>query len=273
MSNIILPVAIVAAIGLVASIILVIAARFMAVKVDERVTQVRAVLPGANCGACGFAGCDEYAEKLVNDGVKSNLCIPGGGEVAKQVSEVLGVAFEEVQELRAVVKCRGHLGTTDYIMEWQGPQSCKIANQFYQGRRSCSHACLGYGDCVEVCQYDAIHIVNGVAVVNKSNCVGCGMCARECPNDLIDIRPAASDVFVGCSSTDKGAFTRKLCQNGCIGCKKCERTCEFGAITVTDNLARIDPAKCTNCKKCVEQCPTGAILYYQCEARGESAAS
>jgi len=259
MLDILSPVGVVAAIGLLSGVLLTIAAKYMAVPVDDRVTNVREVLPGANCGACGFAGCDEYAEKLVHDGVKTNLCTPGGGAVALAISKQLGVEAEEVVPKSAIVKCSGTCKDTTYIMDYQGPQTCEACNYFYQGRGSCSHACLGFGDCVQVCQYDAIHIENGIAVVDKENCTGCSMCAKACPNFLINIVPSSSEIFVGCSSKDKGAFTRKVCSAGCIGCKKCEKTCAYGAITITDNLAAIDPEKCVNCGDCVGVCPTNVI--------------
>ena len=261
MSAIILPVAIVAIIGIVSGVILTVADKFMSVPVDERVSNVRAVLPGANCGACGFAGCDEYAEKLVNDGVKTNLCTVGGGAVAHQISDLLGADFEEVVAKCAVVKCTGSREKTSYIMDYQGPQTCAACSSFYQGRGSCSHACLGYGDCLQACQYGALYLVNGVAVVDKEACIGCSMCAASCPNNLIEVIPAASGIFVGCSSTDPGGKVRKLCKSGCIGCKRCEKACEYGAITVENNLASIDPAKCTNCGSCVEVCPTKVIRH------------
>lgn len=259
MQAILIPVIIVAGIGILAGVILTVAAKFMSVPVDERVSDVREVLPGANCGACGFAGCDEYAEKLVNDGVKTNLCTPGGSDVAHRISNLLGGEFEEVVPMRAVVKCSGTKGNTEYIMDYQGPKTCEGCNYFYQGRGTCSHACLGFGDCVLVCQYGAMYVENGIAVVDKELCTGCGMCVSRCPNNLIEVIPAANEVFVACSSTDHGAFTRKICKAGCIGCKRCEKACEYGAIIITDNLAHIDPVKCVNCGKCVPVCPTKVI--------------
>ncbi len=268
MSAIFLSVAVVTIIGIAAGILLSIAAKFMSVPVDERVSNIRAVLPGANCGACGFAGCDEYAAKLVEDGVKSNLCTPGGSSVALQISELLGGGFEEVVPMSAIVKCSGKFGNTQYIMDYQGPKTCEANNSLYQGRGSCSHACLGFGDCVNVCQYGALSIVDGIAVVDKDLCTGCAMCVMKCPKHLIEVVPSKSEVFVGCSSTDSGVFTRKICSAGCIGCKRCEKVCEDGAITVMNNLASIDYSKCTNCGKCVEVCPTKVIkknLYSACE--------
>lgn len=265
MNAILFPVAIVGGVGLLASVLLVIAAKVMAVPPDALFDAVRAELPGANCGACGYAGCDDYAKACAHSGAKTNLCIVGGDACAHGISAALGVAFEDVEEQYAIVRCSGNCYATDSVMDYQGKQTCAACNVFYQGKGSCSHGCLGYGDCLAACQYGAISIVDGIAVVDKAICVGCGMCAKTCPNQLINVIPAVSTVFVGCSSHDKGAFTRKVCKNGCIGCKKCEKVCESGAVIVTNNLAAIDPKKCINCGKCVENCPTGAIVT--CESR------
>jgi Na+-translocating ferredoxin:NAD+ oxidoreductase RNF subunit RnfB len=249
----------VAIIGVVAGVMLTLAAKFMAVPVDETVLKIREALPGANCGACGFAGCDEYAKNLAAGGVECNLCTPGGSGVAAILGGLLGRDAGEVVPMQAVVRCSGTCERTNYIMDYQGPQSCEGNNYFFQGRGSCSHACLGFGDCVAVCQYDAIHIVDGIAVVDPYACTGCGMCAKRCPNHLIELTPKANTVFVGCHSTDAGAFTRKICQMGCIGCKRCEKTCSYGAITITSNLASIDTAKCVSCGDCLAVCPTKCI--------------
>ena len=268
MTSIMFPAVIVGGIGLICAIVLVVAAKVMALPADELFDSIRAELPGANCGACGYAGCDDYAKAVAHDGAKTNLCVPGGAGVAAKVSAAMGVAAESVEAKYAVVRCSGNCYATDSVMDYKGKQSCAACNFFYQGKGSCSHGCLGYGDCINACQYGAISIVDGIAVIDKAACVGCGMCAKACPNQLITVIPASSTVYVGCSSHDKGAYTRKVCKNGCIGCKKCERTCEHGAITVTDNLASIDPEKCVNCGNCVTACPTGAIVT--CESRCEA---
>lgn len=259
MQAILMPTVIVSVIGIIAGVILSAADKYISVPVDERVSNVRDILPGANCGACGFAGCDEYADKLVNEDAATNLCTPGGQEVAKQISGLLGKSFASVEEKQAVVKCSGTCGSTENIMDYSGIMTCEANNYFYQGRGSCTYTCLGFGDCVRECQYDALHIEDGIAVVDYNKCTGCGMCAPKCPNVLISIIPKKSRVFVGCSSNDKGAYTRKICSAGCIGCKKCEKTCKFGAIIIKDNLAGIDPEKCTNCGECAEVCPTKVI--------------
>lgn len=254
------PIAIVTVTGIIAAVVLTLAAKFMAVTVNESVAQIYSVLPGVNCGACGFAGCEEYARQLAeNSSIKPNLCTPGGADVARKISTILGIEFESVAGKYAIVKCSGTLDKTDYVMDFRGLQSCSANKLFYRGRGACFKACLGYGDCVKACNYDAISIVNGVAVVDKCSCVGCGLCVSRCPNDLIAIIPSSSTVFVGCSSPDPAAVTRKACKAGCIACKKCEKVCEFDAIKVENNIATIDPEKCTNCGACIAACPVGVI--------------
>lgn len=254
---------IVSGIGLVCGMILVIAAKIMAVPVDEMAIELREALPGANCGACGYAGCDDYAKQLCDGGasgaVKTNLCTPGGDSVSRKISEILGVAFADVEEVKAAVYCAGDFDTSDYVMEYEGPRSCKACNSFYQGRRSCTHGCLGFGDCADVCKFGAIQIVNGLAVIDHDLCTGCGACNKVCPNHILGLAKDTALVHVACSSHDKGAYTRKVCRAGCIGCMKCQKTCEFDAIRVTENLASIDIEKCTNCGKCAEVCPTKVI--------------
>ena len=262
-TTVVLPIIILSALGLIAGLLLALAAKFMAVKSDPKFDQIREALPGANCGACGYTGCDDYAKALAStEGVKTNLCIPGGENTSRSISEILGVEFANVERMSAVVRCGGDCDATGYAMEYRGPQTCSACNTFYLGRGKCSHACLGFGDCVAVCMYDAIHLENGIAVVDKEKCTGCGMCVRECPNSIIELRPTSNLVFVRCSSHDKGAFTRKVCSRGCIGCKKCEKVCPTGAAKVTENLASIDPKLCTNCHACEEACPTQCIRSY-----------
>lgn len=259
--NIMTPVIIVVAIGLVAAAILVIASKVFFVPVDETVANLRAELPGANCGACGYAGCDDYANALAEDpSVGASKCPVGGAEVAAKLAEILGVEAGDADPQVAVVRCNGTKDAAKTIMEYDGVKTCAAAKQFFGGMSACPHGCIGLGDCEVVCQYDAIHVCNGVAVVNRDACVGCGMCANVCPNTVIRMQTKKNLVVVQCKSTDKGAVTRKACTNGCIGCKKCEKVCKFDAITVENNLANIDPQKCKNCGLCVKECPTGAII-------------
>ncbi len=252
---------IVCSIGLVCGIVLVIASRFLAVPVDETAGKLKEALPGANCGACGFAGCEDYANKLAEDrSTRTNLCTPGGDETSRNISEILGVPFQDVDEQKAIVACRGNYETAQYQMDYQGPKSCKACTIYYTGRKACVYGCLGYGDCVSVCKFDALSIVDGLAVVDYDNCTGCGMCANMCPTKVISMRSDDCKVFVACTSHSKGAVTRKACSAGCIACKKCEKTCQFDAIHVVDNCAVVDADKCTGCKECIGVCPVKVII-------------
>ena len=262
MSAILTPVLILSGMGLAAGLLLSAADHFMGVKADEKTAMVRECLPGANCGACGFAGCDEYAAKVAAGEAAPNLCIPGGQKAANEISEVLGLAAASVEEMRGMVSCCGTKDTSSYVMDYQGPKSCKACNMFYQGRRSCSTGCLGYGDCVTACKFDAISIQDGLAHIDPDKCTGCGACAKACPNHIIAMVPKKASYCVACSSHDKGAYTRKICSAGCIGCGLCQRNCPAGAITVTDNLAHIDQDKCTGCGLCAEKCPTKCIRKF-----------
>ena len=248
-------------VGIVAGVGLTLAAKFMAVPVDETAVKIRECLPGANCGGCGFAGCDDYAAALAADpSIGTAKCPVAGADCAAALAAVLGVEAGTAEPNVAVVMCNGHNGAAKKLMEYQGLSTCVAAKQLYGGGNVCGHGCIGLGDCEKICPYGAIKVCNGVAVVARELCVGCGMCANQCPNKVIRIAPAKNKVVVQCHSTDAGAKTRKACSNGCIGCKKCEKACKFEAITVENNLAFIDPEKCKNCGLCAKDCPTGAII-------------
>lgn len=251
----------VAAIGAVCAIMLVVASRLFAVEEDETYARIREYLPGANCGACGYAGCDGYAKALAEKKTsKINLCVPGGDAAAKNIAELLGAEHEDVVERVAVVHCYGDCTHTSNKMDYVGIQSCEAAKLMYGGRGRCVYGCMGLGDCVRVCPQNAICIENGIAHVDTRLCIGCGLCARTCPRGLISVERDVERVLVTCNNTEKGASVRAKCSNGCIGCKKCEKNCEVGAIRVEDNLARIDYSKCVACGKCAEVCPVGCIL-------------
>lgn len=255
-----IPVIIVVAIGLVCAAILTIASKVFFVPVDETFAKLRAELPGANCGACGFNGCDDYANALAEDhSLSCSLCPVGGADCAAKLAEVLGVEAGSADKQVAVVRCNGTSGAVKSLMEYAGVKTCTAAKQFYGGINACSYGCIGFGDCVAKCDFNAIQICDGVAVVNRDECVACGACAKVCPNHVIALQSAKNMVVVQCSSHDKGAVARKACDNACIGCMKCAKTCKFEAITVENNLATIDPEKCKNCGLCAKECPTGAI--------------
>ena len=264
MANVMTPVLLVAVIGLICAGLLVFASKVFHVAVDERVTQVRECLPGANCGGCGFAGCDDYASNLVADEeLPCTKCSPGGAAVAAQIAEILGRSAGAAEPQVAQVMCNGTCGARRTVLEWQGMQSCKGAKGWFSSPNACMYGCIGLGDCVNACQFDAIGIVDGIAKVNRENCVACGACASACPQNIINLVPQKNMVHVLCSSTDKGAVARKNCDNACIGCMKCTTVCNFDAIHVEDNLAKIDPAKCKSCGLCAAVCPTGAINSFK----------
>lgn len=260
MDLILIAIAVVVLIGLVSACILSYASKIFAVPVDETFVKLRAVMPGANCGGCGYAGCDDYANALTEDhSLSCSKCPVGGADVAEKLGEILGVSAGSAEKQVAVVMCNGTSRAAKKLMEYEGVKTCTAAKQFFGGINQCKHGCMGLGDCVTACPYNSIYVCDGVAVVNRETCVGCGLCAKVCPNQTIRISPAKNLVVVQCKSTDKGAATMKACVNGCIGCKKCQKACKFDAITVEDNLAFIDPEKCKNCGMCVKECPTGAI--------------
>ena len=257
--DILVPILAVTIIGLICAVGLSVASAFMAVKEDERFPAIRECLPGANCGACGFSGCDGYAKALLTPGTKTNLCVPGADSVAKKLSALLGVAAEDVVEKVAVVRCSGTCEHTKPKDDYHGIRSCAAAKLFFGGSGSCVYGCLGMGDCAKACPQNAIGMDKGVAVVEASLCIGCGLCAKACPQGVIAVIPDIARTAVLCSNRDIGAAARKVCSAGCIACRKCEKSCPAGAITVAGNLAAIDYARCTACGACAEACPTGAI--------------
>jgi electron transport complex protein RnfB len=246
-------------IGLICAVMLAAASKVMAVKVDARVSNIRECLPGANCGACGYAGCDGYAAALVADGVKTNLCVPGGDSVSKQISGILGTEYENVQEKVAVIHCCGDNCATKEKMDYTGIETCAASKLLFGGKGACSFGCIGFGDCVKACPNGAICIENGIAHVDTRLCTGCGMCASVCPSRIISIEPDNIQTVVMCSNTEKGAVTRKKCANGCIACKKCERECPVQAIVVENNVAKINYELCNGCGHCAEVCPVKCI--------------
>lgn len=246
-------------IALVAGILLLVFSKLFLVAEDPTKQKVRQCLPGINCGACGYKGCDDYAAALAAGGVKPNLCIPGAQRVADQIGEILGIKAEPFDDVVAFVACNGTCDATFPIAEYDGVKTCFAASMMYGGTNSCRYGCLGMGDCATVCPNDAICVMDGIARVDTSRCVGCGLCVKKCPKHIISMVPQETRTVVMCSNKDKGADARKACKNACIGCKKCEKACPVGAITVNNNLASIDYDKCTFCGECVTECPTGCL--------------
>lgn len=252
---------IVGGIALVLGVLLAVISHCFAVPEDPTKAKIRACLPGVNCGACGYTGCDDYAAALAAGGVKPNLCIPGAQAVADEIGAILGVEAEPFEDRVAYVACNGHCGATQNKADYEGVQSCQAASMLYGGPGSCTYGCLGYGDCAAVCPSDAICLIDGIAHVDTGRCLGCGVCAKACPKSVIRMLPQKAQIAVQCNNKDKGADARKACANACIGCKKCEKVCPNAAITVIDNLAVIDYGKCTGCGVCLDNCPAGCIKH------------
>ncbi len=261
MKDIIYPVLSMGALGLILGALLAIASKIFAVEKDEVAEAITQVLPGANCGSCGFAGCSAYASAISKDGAKINACSPGGQNAADAIAGILGVESAQVEEKIAVVRCNGtkDVATDKYV--YSGIEDCgAIATLQGAGQKSCGYGCLGFGSCIKVCSRGAISIENGIAVIDTEKCGGCGECVAACPKHLIEVVPKKTKYIVKCQSCDKGAQMKEKCSVGCIGCKICEKNCEAGAITIVNNHAVIDYEKCTGCGVCATKCPKKIIL-------------
>lgn len=253
------------ALGVLAAVILYFVAQKFRVEEDPRIDEVEKMLPGANCGGCGFAGCRGMADALVaRDDISALFCPVGGGDCMKAIAGYLGKAAAEKELQTATVRCGGTCAKRPRINTFDGAKSCAVASSLYAGQTACSFGCLGFGDCVDVCSFGALTIDSetGLPVVDPDKCTACGACVKACPKAIIELRkkwPKNRAVYVSCVSKDKGAAVMKACKAGCIGCGKCAKACAFDAIRVENNLAYIDPQKCKLCRKCVNECPTGAI--------------
>ncbi|MGI6334794.1 MAG: RnfABCDGE type electron transport complex subunit B [Saccharofermentanales bacterium] len=260
LSDIMIPVAIGGGIALVLGVVIMITAKFFAVPVDEKLEAIKALLPGANCGACGFSGCEAYADALAQGEPNAGRCPVGGPDTAKELAELLGLATPDFIPNTAQVFCQGTTENTNKRYEYAGTPTCIAAAGLFTGPNSCAYGCLGFGDCIAVCQFGAIRIVDGIAVIDSGKCTACGMCVKTCPKELIRIIPKHSNAYtVRCRNKWPGIQTHKHCKVGCIGCQRCFKACEYGAITMDGPLAVIDPEKCTHCGKCLSVCPTKAI--------------
>ncbi len=240
-------------------IVLTYASKKFEVKTDPRVEEIRFLLPGANCGACGYAGCDALAESIVEGRASANACPVGGLELAKKVADIMGVEAKGSERMVARVICNGNMDNAKEKYKYQGIEDCKAAEMLAGGSKACKFGCTGLGSCEMVCPFDAIHVINGVAVVNEEKCTACKKCIEVCPKGIIELVPISKKVRVLCKNTDKGKDVMGVCKVGCIGCRRCVKACEFDAIAVNNNLAKIDYEKCTNCMACVEVCPTKTI--------------
>ncbi len=259
MLNILIALGVTSSVGLIAGVLLAILSKLFGVPDDAKVKELRENLPGVNCGACGYKGCDDYAAALAAGEAKPNLCIPGGKDTAEALGALLGIEVEPPREVVAFVHCNGNCEATTTKVSYDGVKRCHAAGQLFGGPDACQYGCMGFGDCAEACPVHAICLKDGIAHVDSSVCIGCGLCVDTCPKKIISLIPRNTKTVVMCNSKAKGADARKACQNACIACHKCEKVCPDGAITVKDNLAMIDYGKCTGCGLCVQTCPTGCL--------------
>jgi len=251
--------------GVLAAFILYFLSKKFEVKEDPRIAQIVNILPGANCGGCGYPGCGGFAGVCVKSATLKGLSCPvGGTTIMKNIATILGQVADESIPKIAVIRCHGTYQACLRTNIYDGVKSCAIASSLYSGPTGCSFGCLGWGDCVEACLFGAISInqTTGLPEISEEKCVACGACVKACPKNIVELRiksPESHRIYVACSNKDKGGIARKACQNACTGCIKCEKECLYGAVTVSHNLACIDETKCTLCRKCVPLCPTGAI--------------
>lgn len=259
-SNILIPAGIFAGLGVLLGVLLAVASRVFAVKTDERVEKIAEVLPGANCGGCGYSGCAALADAIVKGEAPANACRAGGAACAEKIGEIMGVSVTAQTPVRARVLCSGACGKAQEKCRYEGVQDCIAADRMYGSDKACAFGCMGLGSCVSVCKYSALSIRDGIAHVDPDRCTGCGACAGICPKHLIELVPTTAKYVVDCHSKDPGATARKVCDVGCIGCKICEKNCPSDAVHVTDNLAAIDQSKCTACGTCAQKCPRKIIV-------------
>lgn len=248
-------------IGLACGTMLLVASKFFSVPLDERVGELIQLLPGANCGACGFAGCAQYAKGLIAGAASSDACRVLDQEKSASIASLLGVEGGGAERTKAVLRCQGGEGIAQKGSDFMGLTTCRAAALFFGGDKDCPYACLGFGDCVEVCPFQAISRgKNGLVAIDPTKCTGCGKCIGECPKGMLHLVPERSEVIVACLSKDRAKRVNQACKKGCIACRRCEKACPVKAISVEDNLARIDFQLCDNCGLCVEACPTKSII-------------
>lgn len=265
MNIILLSIIVLGLVGLLAGLILYFIAEKFKVYEDPKIDEVEETLPAANCGGCGFPGCRNFAESCVKaDDLGDLFCPVGGNETMKKVAEILGKTIEEKDPLIAVVRCNGNPNVRKRTSSYDGAATCAMETALYGGHTDCQYGCLGHGDCVDACSFDAIKMnpATDLPEVNQDACTGCNACVEACPKNIIELRPKGKKsrrIYVSCINQDRGGTAKKACEVACIGCKACVNVCKFDAIVVENFLAYIDPNKCKLCRACVTVCPTNAI--------------
>ena len=245
--------------GLIFGSILAYASKKFAVEVDERVEAILTILPGANCGGCGFPGCGGLANAIVEGKVGINACPVGGADCASKIGDIMGITSECGEKEVAKVLCKGNCQSSKNKYLYEGIQDCRSANMLNSGPKSCKFGCIGLGTCKKYCNFDAISIIDGVAIIDEEKCVMCGKCIDICPKSIINRKPSSKEVVVECSSEDFGKTVKEKCSVGCIGCGLCKKACLFDAIEFENKISKINYEKCVECMECVRKCPTKVI--------------
>jgi len=258
--EIIFPTLLVGGIAIVLGLILGVVSKLFTIPVNQLQSDLHAILPGANCGACGFSGCEGYAVYLAEGGSNTGKCPVGGSDVSKELAALLGVPAKPMSPMVAHIMCKGTSCNTSKRFQYRGTLGCNAAHGLFSGPGSCTFGCMGYGDCVKICPYGAIDIIDEIAVINDFKCKACELCISECPKKIIYMVPKYdNDYKVECRNKWPGGETKKHCTVGCIGCQRCFKICPSEAISMEGPLAVIDPFKCIHCGKCAEVCPTNSI--------------
>lgn len=264
MSPIITAILAMAALGCALSIVLGVAAKVFYVYVDPRIEKILDVLPGANCGGCGYAGCSDYAEAIVKSGAPPNLCVAGGSDVTNQVCSIMCISAETGERKVAKIFCQGSDEKTVKRFVYSGANDCRAAIVATGGDKACQYGCLGLGTCIRACPFGALSMgENGLPVVNKLLCTGCGNCVEVCPRNIPRLIPISQKTANLCSSHDGGKVVKQVCSVGCIACGLCKKNCPEEAVSMEDKLAVVNPDKCTGQGFCIEKCPSGSMVSLQ----------
>ena len=260
--------------GILFGLVLGLADKKFSVEADERVSAVRAAVAGANCGACGYAGCDAYAEAVVRGDAKANACTPGGAKTVKAIAQIMGVSADTLEPMVARVRCQGTCERVSLRYDYSGVPSCRAVSGISGGSSACEFGCVGFGECLSVCAFGAIQMVDGIAVIDDDVCTGCGMCVDVCPRNIIKMMPKDQTVVVMCRNEAIGRIARLQCKTACVGCKRCEKACPTESIKVVKGVAIIDETTCTRCGACIPTCPMHCIVnFYERDLEGEAAAT
>lgn len=257
--DILIPGLILGGFALISSTGLLFASKKFHVDEDPRIEEVAELLPAANCGACGYTGCTAYAEHIVSKMDLNTPCPVADEESLQAIAELLNLEAPVGEKTVASLMCNGTDENAKLVMDYRGIRDCWAATLVADSTKACAYSCIGLGSCLPACNFDALHLKDGIIEVDEENCTGCGQCVSACPKNVLHMRPVSKTVTVTCSNFDKGPDVKKACAVVCFACQKCVKVCDDDAITVENSLAKIDYSKCTLCEKCIEECPTNAI--------------